>query len=162
MEEKLIEIVADILFKHGEKIADETRKLIKQKKKVNTGALEQSVKFQVEVRDQIISLSLSMVEYGAFVNDGRKAGKFPNVEAIRTWVRQKGLTMKRKSKMPRDKEVKTLAYLIGRKISRVGIKPVRIVPRVDVQLIRLEILQAIKQYLTVEMKTTLSNIITRD
>lgn len=161
-EREIIKIVSDILYKHGEKIAEETQALIKSKKKTVTGALYDSVTFQVETQGKVVSLSLNMLEYGQFVNDGRKAGTFPNVGAIREWVRIKGITMKPKSKLPRDKEIKTLAYLIGRKIKKVGIKPVRIIPRVDIQAIKLEILQALKQYLTVEMRTTLQNIITRD
>jgi len=51
--------------------------------------------------------------YAQFVEYGRGAGKFPPVEAMRTWVR-------RVLRVKGVKEINSVAYLVGRKIAQNG------------------------------------------
>lgn len=53
--------------------------------------------------------------YAQFVEYGRGAGKFPPVEAMRTWV-------KRVLRVKGVKEINSVAYLVGRKIAQNGTK----------------------------------------
>lgn len=79
----------------------------------NTGTLIESVKVDViEVFEGAI-IECSTLDYGTYVNDGRRPGKFPPVDALRKWVRQRGLASK-------EKEVNSIAYVIGRAIAKEG------------------------------------------
>jgi hypothetical protein len=51
--------------------------------------------------------------YFHFQKVGRRPGKFPPINAILTWIEEKGIT-------PADISKKSLAFLIARKIARLG------------------------------------------
>ena len=53
--------------------------------------------------------------YAQFVEYGRGSGKFPPVDAMRTWV-------KRVLRVKGVKEINSVAYLVGRKIAKNGTK----------------------------------------
>ncbi len=57
-------------------------------------------------------------KYALPVENGRKPGKFPNLDAIRLWVNQK-----------LGKNDEKVVYLIARKIQKVGIPPVEMFKR---------------------------------
>lgn len=158
MEKDIYEVIAKILHKHGQKLVDHMEKELDKPKNKNTGDLADSINLSVQRMGTTVNMTISMNDYGKFVNDGRKAGKFPNIGAIREWVKSKGIKMKKKPKgLSREKEVKTLSYLIGRKIKEKGIKAKKFIPTVDLQSIRLEILHDLKQYLIVEVQTEIEN-----
>ena len=52
--------------------------------------------------------------YWPIIEQGRRAGSFPPVDAIRLWV-------KRKLGINEERQMKQVAYLVGRKIARLGI-----------------------------------------
>jgi hypothetical protein len=56
-------------------------------------------------------------KYSEYTEHGRRAGKFPNVGAIRQWIVDKHIT-------PDNPKISVnqLAYLIGRKIAKKGVK----------------------------------------
>lgn len=56
--------------------------------------------------------------YAEQLEEGRKSGKFPPVEAIRKWIVDKGIVSNIKGNI----SVSSLAFLIGRKISKQGWK----------------------------------------
>jgi hypothetical protein len=61
---------------------------------------------------------LWLQDYWKYVEYGRKAGTFPNLDAIKRWIRNKPvLPTAYNGKIP---TIDTLAYLIGRKIEREG------------------------------------------
>ena len=68
--------------------------------------------------------TISMNEYGTFVNDGRRPGKFPPRQKIEDWINKKGIKPKT-LKSGKTPTLRQLGFLIGRSISRNGIKPVR-------------------------------------
>lgn len=79
------------------------------KKKLNdTKAGRDSITYKVE-QNKLMIEGLARV---LFLEYGRMAGKFPNVDAIRGWV-------ERKLNIPPE-EVDNVAYLIGRKIAKHG------------------------------------------
>lgn len=80
------------------------------------------------------------VDYGWWVHQGRRPGKMPPIDKIYEWVKEKGLvsqftgklTMNKKTgkvsksrrkKVDIERDRRTLAFLIARKIGKVGIKP---------------------------------------
>ena len=74
--------------------------------------------------------TISMNEYGTFVNDGRRPGKFPPRQKIEDWINKKGIKPKT-LKSGKTPTLRQLGFLIGRSISRNGIKPVRFFDVID-------------------------------
>lgn len=91
--------------------------------KYATGKLISSINTEIEYDGRYFSVELNTADYFKYVNEGRKAGKFPPLNAIRQWITVKGILPRPiKGKLPTTNQ---LAYLIGRKISRQGIKGTR-------------------------------------
>ena len=68
--------------------------------------------------------------YASSVEFGRRAGRMPPVDIIKEWVRKKGLAdtytasgNRRKRGADFEASIKGIAFLIARKIARVGTKP---------------------------------------
>ena len=77
--------------------------------------------------------TISMNEYGTFVNDGRRPGKFPGkppLQNIQDWITKKGIKPKT-LKSGKTPTLRQLAFLIGRSIARNGIQPVRFFDIID-------------------------------
>jgi hypothetical protein len=74
--------------------------------------------------------TISMNEYGTFVNDGRRPGKFPPRQKIEDWINKKGIKPKT-LKSGKTPTLRQLGFLIGRSISRNGIQPVRFFDVID-------------------------------
>lgn len=74
--------------------------------------------------------TISMNDYGAFVNDGRKPGKFPPRQKIEDWITDKGIKPKT-LKSGKTPTLRQLGFLIGRSIARSGIQPVRFFDVID-------------------------------
>jgi hypothetical protein len=86
-----------------------------------------------------MAVDISLIEYWKYVEYGRKAGKFPPLDSIERWINVKGIqpmtrtqssvkrwTQHRGSIRRNDggiPSIKSLAYLIGRKIATEGIQP---------------------------------------
>ena len=83
---------------------------------VNTGFLRQSIGHRMRgtpgaIEGEVVSIA----SYAAPVEYGRKPGKWPPRDAIEYWVR-------RKLKITNDAEVRSVAFLIARKIGLKGTK----------------------------------------
>ena len=88
--------------------------------KVSSGKLVSSIKGEIEYDGRYFSVELNTADYFKYVNEGRKAGKFPPLNAIRQWITVKGILPRPyKGRLPTTNQ---LAYLIGRKISKQGIQ----------------------------------------
>lgn len=109
-------------------------------RKVSTGQLIDSLKFRVKRMGQTLTFELEMLEYWKWVDQGRRPGKQPPPQTILDWVKQKPITVQtgdthiiksgpnrgkplKLRAVPEDKKQRSLAFLIGRKIGRFGIKP---------------------------------------
>lgn len=101
--------------------------------------LADSIRYEVKTGDRWMAVDISLIEYWKYVEYGRKAGKFPPLDSIEAWIKVKGIqpmtrtqssikrwTQHRGSIRRNDggiPSIKSLAYLIGRKIATEGIQP---------------------------------------
>lgn len=106
---------------------DELVKLMKNKLDTTnsnaSGKLKKSIKKDVRSVKEIagfVSLEISGNDYGFFKDEGRKAGKFPPSNAIKKWIKQKGITAKNITE-------KSLIFLIQRKIGQKGFKGINFI-----------------------------------
>lgn len=126
--------VADVLNEYGAKVTAELTDNLEHDRKNASGNLSSSIKFQVRIVGQLYTFELTMAEYWKFVDKGRRPGKFPPREAILQWMTNKRigsfLRGSGKNKAVGKKSIlatnlqaqRSIAYLIGRKIARKGIK----------------------------------------
>lgn len=84
-----------------------------------TGSLANTASYMTKFDGRYLTISLNLQYYWKYVEDGTKP-HFPPIEDILQWIKVKPvLPRKRKGKLPTQKQ---LAYLISRKISKVGTK----------------------------------------
>ena len=69
----------------------------------------------LEVISSPLNGAIMGLDYSQQLETGRRAGKFPPIKDIEQWIRDKGI-------IPVDITVKSLAFLIARKIAREGWK----------------------------------------
>lgn len=84
-----------------------------------TGSLSASVEAQaVELADRW-RIEVLANHYGVFVNNGRRIGKFPPIEAIRQWMEARDIG----NDLRRESQRRGLAFVIARSIAQRGIPP---------------------------------------
>lgn len=107
--------ITGILNKFGAQISADTKDHIKQKKVTKFGAVNASGDLadsvHYDIKDAV--LRVYALSYIYYVENGRKPGKRPPTKPIEKWIVDKGLIL-------RDISVKSLAYLIARKIGEEG------------------------------------------
>lgn len=97
---------------------------LKNKLKANdsyaSGDLVNSIRGIVKQNGKYIVISIQLEDYWKFIENGTKP-HFPPVDAIKNWISVKPVLPRplKSGKLPTDNQ---LAYLIGRKISKVGTK----------------------------------------
>jgi hypothetical protein len=83
--------------------------------KVNTGALRDSIRFNITPKGNI---RFFFLQYGIFVESGRRAGaKQPPINPILKWIEERGITP------DEGTSKRSLAFLIARSIGEKGIRP---------------------------------------
>jgi len=117
----------NVIFKSRKNLAKKRRRKMGSGRFVtskidNTGRLSGSMKFVSQQGKGYFE----MLEYGLYVDEGRKPGKYAPVNAIRQWIKSKPVA-------PRDKRgrfmkrtpatMKSLAFLLNRAIFEYGIEP---------------------------------------
>lgn len=87
----------------------------------SSGELSKSIKGIVKQNGKYIVISIQLNEYWKFIEYGRKPGKYPPPDVIKKWISVKPVLPRplKNGKLPTENQ---LAYLIGRKISKNGIK----------------------------------------
>lgn len=106
-------------------LSDEFVQLLRQTLASNgtnsSGQLSKSIKSIVKQNGKWIEISISLDDYWKYVEYGTKP-HFPPIEAIRKWIRVKPILPKplQNGKLPTENQ---LAFLIARKISKVGTRP---------------------------------------
>lgn len=84
-----------------------------------TGTLANTASYMTKFDGKYLTISLNLQYYWKYVEDGTKP-HFPPIEDILQWIKVKPvLPRKNNGKLPTQKQ---LAYLISRKISKVGTK----------------------------------------
>lgn len=83
--------------------------------------LYKSVKYYFESDNRFLEVKLELESYYWYVENGRKAGKFPPIQAIKDWIKVKPVLpyTDKNGKLP---TLNQLTYLIGRKIKEDGIE----------------------------------------
>lgn len=99
----------------------------KRRKIDTTGKLRSSISYTLDVTPNSFTMAFLMEEYGKYVDEGRKPGKGAPPEVIERWVKQKPIRPRLDGSFVKvtDARVKSLAYLINRKIKEEGIEPTR-------------------------------------
>lgn len=84
--------------------------------------LYNSVVYMVEQHNNTFEVKLELADYWKYVENGRKAGKWPPISAIQKWIEIKPVFPRPmdNGKLPTTQQ---LAFLIARKIGLEGIKP---------------------------------------
>jgi len=83
------------LDKFGKYLVAESRKNLTRRRPPygrsinNTKTLYNSLKYEVGTGPNSLSFDFLMVEYGEWVDKGRKAGKFPPFQSILNWVKSR-------------------------------------------------------------------------
>lgn len=119
--------------------------------------LANTLKAQVNVGQQVLSVELRLQDYWKWVERGRKPGKFPPINKIREWIDVKPVyaTPDKRGRMPKPKQ---LAYLIGRKIARKGTKGTKALERAS-DLSYKSFQPAIEQAIAKDIENGVVNII---
>lgn len=105
-------------------VAETYKSLLLRDGKNATGELISSIKpMTPELVNGTFECSLSLAPHWKYVENGRKAGKFPPIDNILDWVKAKP-ELARPNRLDR-KEItpKQLAFLVARKIATKGIQP---------------------------------------
>ena len=118
----MIEVTQDITNIVSQ-IADLYRAALRDAGKVATGNLS-NFTFDIQQDDKYFAVIFNLQDYWKYVENGRAAGKFPNIGAIEQWISVKPIVPRAMSsgKVPSTKQ---LAFLISRGIAENGIKPTK-------------------------------------
>ena len=113
----------DILEDYGKELVEHYRQTLTDKKINASYELSNSLKYIINTQTKgRFEVNLSLLEYWKYIENGRKAGKMPPIDAIEKWVEIKPVLPRPRSngKLPTQRQ---LAYLIARKIGLEGIAP---------------------------------------
>ena len=101
----------------AEELAQSYRQQLSADGKNASGTLSNTSSYLVNYDGKILKISLLLEDYWKYVENDTKP-HFPPIDKIRDWIRVKPvLPMARNGKLPTENQ---LAYLIARKISKVG------------------------------------------
>jgi len=105
-----IKKINEFIKKFGETVVNEQKKQLSKTDSIATGKLINSVNYRFTSTIQKIVIDFVSVDYGKYVDEGRKPGSFPPISKIKEWCRVKGLP-------------ENAAINISKKIYKFGIKP---------------------------------------
>lgn len=113
--------ITNEMLKVVEQIAQTYREQITRENSIASGELK-AFKTECKMEGSFFEVIFELQHYWKYVENGRRAGaKFPPVDAIKKWIEIKPIVPRPiNGKIPSTNQ---LAYLIGRKIARDGIKP---------------------------------------
>lgn len=128
-----------VLDKFGKELVEAYINNLDERSIHATHNLADSVKYELVAGERSMAIDISLLDYWKYIEYGRKAGKFPPLQSIEEWIKVKGIqpmtrtqaSVKRwtqhKGRIHRNDgripSIKSLAYLIGRKIAEEGIQP---------------------------------------
>ena len=105
-------------------VAETYRGLLLRDGKNATGELISSIRpMTPELVDGAFECSLSLAPHWKYVENGRKAGKFPPIDNILDWVKAKPQLARPNRLDRKELAPKQLAFLVARKIATKGIQP---------------------------------------
>lgn len=119
----LIKALNDI----GEMLVNKYREKLENEGINASGKLSNSAEYRVEINDTTYEVQLWLEDYWRWVENGRKAGKFPPINKVREWIKVKPVIPREiNGKLPTENQ---LAYLISRKIALKGIEAKNVLSR---------------------------------
>lgn len=105
-------------------VAETYKSLLLRDGKNATGELISSIKpMTPELVNGTFECSLSLAPHWKYVENGRKAGKFPPIDNILDWVKAKPQLVRPNRLDRKEITPKQLAFLVARKIATKGIQP---------------------------------------
>lgn len=107
MDNKQLKIIVELI---GQKVVKDVQSALRAKQ--STGRLYNSVRYQVKKELDRFVLYIYYKDYGKYVDEGRRPGKFPPVKSIKKWTKTKGIK-------------EELAFAIAYSIYKFGIEPIR-------------------------------------
>ena len=147
-------------FKHLEEVLIRYGRELEQryKWKVPTAShdLQNTAKFYIEHNGNRYEVGLNLLDYWYFVENGRRAGKFPPINKIEEWIKVKPVIPRAKNGyLPTEKQ---LAFLIARKIAREGTEGKHTFKNV-VDELNNEMLMSIKQAILEDMGDEIERVL---
>lgn len=123
----------EVLERYGDVFCERAKQNLLQDGSDASGSLAESIVVdKITIDETSYSVTVSLNDYWYYVENGRRAGKFPPISKIEEWVKVKKILPKvyewgkRKKTVP---TVKQLAFLIARKIATKGTKGTRFFSR---------------------------------
>lgn len=110
----MFNILEQLLEKYGKKVIQTARQKLVDLGKNASGKLSKSLNYKIAKLGDKLQIIFFGIDYLKDVEYGRAAGQRPPVGKILQWMQYKGLP---------DKDSKSKAFLIARKIGDMGIKP---------------------------------------
>ena len=101
----------------GRELVERYKDTLEQEDLNATYNLYNSVEYYIGLEDSAMQVELHLEEYWYYLENGRKAGKWPPLKAIKQWVLAKPILPRRDNKIPKPEQ---LAFLIARKIGEEG------------------------------------------
>lgn len=124
------ENLINVLNEYGQELVNLYKQKLTENNVNASYALYNSVKYQVsDLNKNKFEITLSLADYWKYVENGRKAGKFPPISKIENWIKIKPVIpySNNDKKIPTQKKIPKqgggLAYWISRKIAIQGIQP---------------------------------------
>ena len=108
------------LSAYGGALTTKLKQSLLNRKNVAFGNLIKSIQSKVIDKKDTISLNISMMNYGWFINKNYKPSQLPPVDLILAWMDKKGIKMNRSKSKYKLRTRKQVAYLIARKIQKEG------------------------------------------
>lgn len=118
--EDIFENLMLALDEYGQSVKDLYQKRLLSDNKKATGNLINNIQCKIAYQGTNYVVFLELEDYWKYVEEGRKAGKFPPVNKILDWIKIKPVlpTPMENGKLPTEEQ---LAFLISRKIANEGI-----------------------------------------
>ena len=109
----------DTLNQYRETIENEYKEKLTEEGRKATGTLINSISTTIKQGASEYTVTMYVADYFKYIEEGRKAGKFPPQEAILKWIRVKPILPRpdNNGKLPTEKQ---LAFLISRAIAQNG------------------------------------------
>ncbi len=112
--------LTNVLRGSGFSLINNIKEELTNQDKVASGKLRNTMRFEIQDSGTLITLIFKAQDYWVNVDKGRRKGaKFPKVNKIKSWIKQKGLSLGGKS-------LNSVTFAIGKSISDFGIKPTNI------------------------------------
>lgn len=110
--------VAEVLERYGAEFIELYKSNLVASGRPASGKLAESLSYHVDLGTNVYAVDISLLEYWKYIENGTRP-HFPPVSAIRDWIRVKPVIPRpfENGKLPTESQ---LAFLIARKISRVG------------------------------------------